>query len=169
MGSKIKTIVLTIVRHGNTDANVKRIIHGWVDTPLNDTGVKQAKEAGKALTNVIFHHAYSSDLQRANKTCQLILEENKNSSICSITKDELLRERGFGIFENASYDVIPDAVEKHGDHFTPENGESDITGDFFEYPIHITVSCRETKETYSLGVSPSLVSRWREAYSFWSS
>ena len=142
MGSKIKTIILTIVRHGNTDANVNRIIHGWVDTPLNDTGVKQAKEAGKALTNVIFHHAYSSDLQRANKTCQLILEENKKSSNGSenITKDELLRERGFGIFENASYDVIPDAVEKHGDHFTPENGESDITGDFFEYPIHITIS-----------------------------
>ena len=83
MGSKIKTIILTIVRHGNTDANVNRIIHGWVDTPLNDTGVKQAKEAGKALTNVIFDHAYSSDLQRANKTCQLILEENKKSLISS--------------------------------------------------------------------------------------
>ena len=93
MDSQIKTVILTIVRHGNTDANVKRIIHGWVDTPLNDTGMKQAQKAGKALTNVLFHHAYSSDLQRASKTCQLILEGNKKSSINveTIIKDKLYK------------------------------------------------------------------------------
>jgi broad specificity phosphatase PhoE len=137
MDSQIKTIILLIVRHGNTDANVKRIIHGWVDTPLNDTGSKQAKEAGKALKNVLFHQAYSSDLQRANKTCQIILAENKKSSINSehIIKDELLREQNFGIFENESYDVENAAVKKYGANFTPENGESDITGNFFRLPI----------------------------------
>ena len=136
MDSQIKTIILTIVRHGNTDANVKRIIHGWVDTPLNDTGMKQAQKAGKALTNVLFHHAYSSDLQRASKTCQLILGENKKSSINveHIIEDELLREQNFGIFENESYDVENAAVKKYGANFTPENGESDIMGNsFFDY------------------------------------
>ena len=138
MDSQIKTIILTIVRHGNTDANVKRIIHGWVDTPLNDTGMKQAQKAGKALTNVLFHHAYSSDLQRASKTCQLILEGNKKSSINveTIIKDKLLREQNFGIFENESYDVENAAEKKYGTNFTPENGESDITGNFFRIPIH---------------------------------
>ena len=47
------------------------------------TGIKQAHAAGKVLKDTIFHQAYSSDLKRANKTCQIILEENQRSSIKS--------------------------------------------------------------------------------------
>ena len=46
-------------------------------------GIKQAHAAGKVLKDTIFHQAYSSDLKRANKTCQIILEENQRSSIKS--------------------------------------------------------------------------------------
>ena len=70
------------------------------------------------------------------------LGEYKKSSVNSehIIEDKLLREQNFGIFENESYDVENAAVKKYGANFTPENGESDITGDFFEWPIHIMVT-----------------------------
>ena len=76
---------------------------GHVDNPLNDFGEKQAQAAGKALKNVTFHQAYSSDLKRAFKTCELILEENSASKINSenIVQDERIKEQHFGEFENA--------------------------------------------------------------------
>ena len=101
MDTQSKTLILTIVRHGQTHANIERLVHGWTDTPLNETGVKQAKAAGKALKDVKFHQAFSSDLQRANKTCQIILAENQASNILpeNIKQEILLRERNFGIYE----------------------------------------------------------------------
>jgi len=126
MATRIKTLILTIVRHGQTNANKERVIQGWTDPPLNATGLKQAHAAGKALKELEFHQAFSSDLQRANKTCQLILEENQASDIFAenIKKDKLLRERNFGIYEGESYALASEFKEKHGEDFAPENGES---------------------------------------------
>ena len=69
-------------------------VAGWTDVPLNDIGLKQARAAGNALKSVTFHQAYSSDLSRANMTCQIILEENQASSITvkNIKKDKRLRD-----------------------------------------------------------------------------
>ena len=87
---------------------------GHVDNPLNDFGEKQAEAAGKALKNVIFHQAYSSDLKRAFKTCELILKENNASKINSenIVQDERIKEQHFGEFENAKLgDFIAAAIK----------------------------------------------------------
>jgi len=126
MAHQTKSLTLTIVRHGQTEANVKKIIHGWTDTPLNDAGINQAQAAGKALKDFRFDQAYSSDLQRANQTCQIILKENINSSINAenVIKEKLLKERNFGVLEGESYDIIPSIIEKNGEGFVPENGES---------------------------------------------
>ena len=96
-----KTIVLTVVRHGQTEANAERVIHGQTDTCLNDMGVKQGHAAGQALKTTRFDKAFSSDLQRAKNTCSYILEENENS-IHDIIEDKRLRERHFGELENCS-------------------------------------------------------------------
>ena len=62
MTTQSKTIILTIVRHGQTDANIKRIIDGQgIDSPLNNIGLQEAQAAGKALQNLTFNAAYSSD------------------------------------------------------------------------------------------------------------
>jgi len=127
MDSKSKTFILTLVRHGQTNGNKEKVLHGWTDTvSLNDTGLKQAQAAGQALKKHEFHLAFSSDLQRANKTCQVILEENEASVITSehIQKHKLLRERNFGIFEGKSNDLCRDFMDKHGVDTAPENGES---------------------------------------------
>ena len=104
MNSQNKTVNLTIVRHGETDANLKQLVQGFTDNPLNQTGEKQANAAGKALKDIVFHQSYSSDLERAYKTCQLILEENQKSnlSVENIKQDKLLREKNFGVYEGQS-------------------------------------------------------------------
>ena len=126
MAATTKTAVLTIVRHGQSEANKKMEVQGWNnDTTLTDFGVKQAKAAGQALKDVKFHQAYSSDLKRANETCQIILEENQNSAITAenIKQDKLLREKKFGILEGKPTAEFRAKKEKYGNGFVPENGE----------------------------------------------
>ena len=54
MATQVKTIILTIVRHGATDANKQGIAHGSTDTPLNNLGLRQAK--GQLISKHFFHH-----------------------------------------------------------------------------------------------------------------
>ena len=99
---------------------------GQCETPLNEDGIKQAQAAGQALKKYKFHHAISSDLQRAFKTCQLILKENQTSPVSceNIEKDKLLRERNFGFLEGKGYDEVIEFVKKYGEDITAETGES---------------------------------------------
>ena len=115
MATQVKTIILTIVRHGATDANKQGIAHGSTDTPLNNLGLRQAKAAGQALKDMTFHQAYSSDLQRAHKTCQIILEENQKSAITSanIIQDKLLQERDHGNFEGMKWIDFKPLMDKN--------------------------------------------------------
>ena len=123
-----KTLILTVVRHGETKENKERRRQGQMDTKLNETGIKQAILAGKAFKNIQFHKIYSSDLQRANKTCQLIVEQNEILEIKDIIRDPRLRERCFGIFENKmDFEYEKKAKEANLENwmdFKPENGES---------------------------------------------
>ena len=131
MTTQSKTIILTFVRHRQTDANFKRIIDGQgLDCPLNDVGLQQSKAAGKAMQNVTFHAAYSSDLKRAHKTCQIILEHNQADSVMAknVKQDKLLREKHFGVFEGQiGWHKWKAEEGKIGVDFTPENGESEET------------------------------------------
>ena len=129
-----KSLVLTVARHGETDANKEGRLQGQMDTFLNEFGMRQAKAAGKALKDVTFHQAYSSDLERAKKTCQLIVDENKSPAITSeqIIQDELIKERNFGEFENklvSEWQAMVKAANPNSENmnffdFTPETGES---------------------------------------------
>lgn len=112
------------VRHGQTNWNTLGIGQGWVDVPLNVTGQFQALKAKSELKNVTFNTAYSSPLQRAARTCQVILgrfvpqkelfnnlsledsielthflKEEVTSRQCFIHYTEDLIERGLGVFE----------------------------------------------------------------------
>ena len=53
MEGQTKTISLTIVRHGQTDANKNKILHGWrTNIPVNSFGIKQAQAAGMKIIRV---------------------------------------------------------------------------------------------------------------------
>ncbi|RWR99057.1 hypothetical protein B4U80_14840, partial [Leptotrombidium deliense] len=62
-----KWFTLTIVRHGETEANKSRIIQGHKDFQLNENGISQAQKLSEYFKqkNQTFDHVYSSDLSRA--------------------------------------------------------------------------------------------------------
>lgn len=69
----IKPIFITLVRHGETEANKLKIIQGQLDTDLNDLGIRQAELVANALKETAFTHAFSSDLKRAKHVMTLFL------------------------------------------------------------------------------------------------
>ena len=89
-----------IVRHGETEANVKGVLQGQSDSPLTKAGKLQTKEASIKLSHIHFDEAFSSDLYRAKHTADLLLLGRK----ISFKTSERLRERGFGKHEGKSYE-----------------------------------------------------------------
>ena len=81
-----------LVRHGETDWNSAGRFQGHANIPLNERGKMQAQEAYEKLRNIDFDLIYSSDLERAAETAQII---NANRDI-PIQYDVRLRERNAG-------------------------------------------------------------------------
>jgi 2,3-bisphosphoglycerate-dependent phosphoglycerate mutase len=89
--------LLVLVSHGQSEWNLKNLFTGWKDVDLTDTGVSEARAAGKKLKakNLTFDRAFTSDLKRAQKTLSLILEEMGQASI-PVTRNLALNERDYG-------------------------------------------------------------------------
>lgn len=122
-----KGFKLTLVRHGQTSHNKLKIIQGQMDTQLNDLGREQAKLLRDYLerTNFCVDKVYSSDLIRAYETCQIVCNNKYD-----ITKDQLLRERSFGVLQGSPLDMLRSEAYKAGHdennftQFRPEGGET---------------------------------------------
>jgi probable phosphoglycerate mutase len=84
---------ICVTRHGETDWNIAQILQGWIDVPLNDTGRRQAYELAEALAGARFSQVYSSPLQRASETAEIISEVWK---LPPPTFHDGLKERFFG-------------------------------------------------------------------------
>ena len=65
---------ILLARHGETDWNRDGIWQGWADPPLNDDGRAQARRLAEQLRETPFDAVYSSDLQRARETAELVAE-----------------------------------------------------------------------------------------------
>lgn len=63
---------LYLIRHGQSEANVKHIIQGQSDYPLTQLGETQAALAGGQLHQVKFDAVYTSDLPRASHTAEIL-------------------------------------------------------------------------------------------------
>lgn len=62
----MKSKKIYLVRHGQTDYNLKGIVQGsGIDAPLNATGRKQAENFFKTFQDVPFDKIYTSTLQRS--------------------------------------------------------------------------------------------------------
>jgi 2,3-bisphosphoglycerate-dependent phosphoglycerate mutase len=86
---------LVLVRHGQSQWNLENKFTGWVDVPLTAQGEQEAHRAGKQLINLHFDIAFTSDLQRAQKTLAIILGEIGQTNL-PIIKDKALNERHYG-------------------------------------------------------------------------
>ncbi len=105
--------LLVLVRHGQSDWNLKNLFTGWRDIGLTDKGVVEAREAGRKLKaqGIAFTVAYTSALIRAQRTLDLMLEEMGQTQI-PVFKDQALNERDYGDLSGLNKD---DARKKWGE------------------------------------------------------
>lgn len=85
-----------IVRHGETAANKDGTIQGQLDTELNEEGLRQARLLAEKMKETPIHIAYSSDLIRAKKTAEIVLEHHPG---VALHERKELRERFMGTLE----------------------------------------------------------------------
>ena len=62
----------TLVRHGETSYNKEKIVQGWSQVPLNETGIQQAKATAAVLKDESFDEIWYSDLKRTAMTMEEI-------------------------------------------------------------------------------------------------
>lgn len=101
---------LIIVRHGQTEWNIKGIRQGNLDSRLTEKGLAQAKALAQRLARERFTTLYSSDLGRALQTAQEVSSVTGHA----IITDPRLRERHLGIFQGLSGEEIK---EKHPEEY----------------------------------------------------
>ncbi len=87
-----------LVRHAQTEANLKKLVSGWADTPLTSHGRTQAVQSGRDLAGVEFGAILTSDLSRTKDTGALILGENHGATPNPSLLWEL-REQHYGGFD----------------------------------------------------------------------
>jgi len=121
---------LIIVRHGQSAWNLENRFTGWVDVDITAKGEEEANNAGEKLKNYKFDLAYTSNLKRAQRTLEIILETTKQTNL-EVIKNEALNERHYGDLQGANK---AETAEKYGDEqvhiwrrsfdIAPPNGES---------------------------------------------
>ncbi|HXE68191.1 MAG TPA: 2,3-bisphosphoglycerate-dependent phosphoglycerate mutase [Hyphomicrobiaceae bacterium] len=89
--------VLVLVRHGESEWNKLNLFTGWKDPDLSDKGVAEAHKAGQLLKaqGVKFDIAYTSALQRAQRTLDIMLDELGQAGLPT-RRDQRLNERDYG-------------------------------------------------------------------------
>jgi 2,3-bisphosphoglycerate-dependent phosphoglycerate mutase len=89
--------LLVLVRHGQSDWNLKNLFTGWKDPDLSAQGVAEAKAAGQRLKALGMHFdiAFTSALIRALSTLRLMLEALDQTGLETI-RDQALNERDYG-------------------------------------------------------------------------
>jgi len=105
--------LLVLVRHGQSEWNLKNLFTGWHDADLSEQGVAEAKAAGQKLKaqHFSFDLCFTSALIRAQRTLDLMLDEIGQTGL-PITRDQALNERDYGDLVGLNKD---DARKKWGD------------------------------------------------------
>ena len=123
---------LVLVRHGQSEWNLKNLFTGWENPGLTDKGVEEAHAAGRNLKalGLEFDMAFTSVLDRAQRTLTIMLEELGQTDLPT-TRDQALNERDYGDLTGLNKD---DARKKWGEEqvhiwrrsydISPPGGES---------------------------------------------
>ena len=118
---------LYLIRHGQSEGNVRQVFHGQFDYPLTAQGREEALLCGEKLRDVPLTRCYASDLQRARDTATLALQGRD----VPITLLPALREQNVGDMEGLSWEEMARLHPELLDGFlhrwfdtTPPGGES---------------------------------------------
>jgi 2,3-bisphosphoglycerate-dependent phosphoglycerate mutase len=139
--------LLVLVRHGQSEWNLKNLFTGWRDVDLTEEGVAEARTAGKRLKakGLTFGVTFTSALKRAQRSLDLMLEELGQQGL-PVTRDQALNERDYGDLSGLNKD---DARKKWGEDqvhvwrrsyaVAPPGGESlrDTGARVWPYYLHI--------------------------------
>lgn len=121
---------LYIMRHGETEWNVRRLYQGHSDIPLNENGVALAEITGRGLRDIPFDLAFTSPLRRARQTAEIVLRGRD----VPLAEEPKLIEIAFGVYEGCT--ALPQSGTPHPDpnllnfirdpehYVAPEGGES---------------------------------------------
>jgi 2,3-bisphosphoglycerate-dependent phosphoglycerate mutase len=101
---------LIAVRHGETVWNAENRMQGHADISLSNRGLRQAHAVAAALATERLNAVYSSDLQRAFHTAEVINEHHRHR----INADVRLREIHLGTFEGLTRD---EALTRFGEAY----------------------------------------------------
>lgn len=115
---------LYLLRHGQTEFNVKKLVQGRCDSPLTDLGRKQAGMAAAWLKShdVVPDKVVSSPLGRAMDTAQLVATELLGPD-AAVEPCEGIIERCYGSFEEGPHGALPTDVWDPGEDLVPFGGE----------------------------------------------
>ena len=104
---------LVLVRHGQSDWNLKNLFTGWKDPDLTEKGIAEARAAGRKLKakELTFDVAFISALTRAQHTLALMLEELGQTGLPT-SRNQALNERDYGELSGLNKD---DARAKWGE------------------------------------------------------
>jgi len=152
---------LVLIRHGESEWNKQNLFTGWMDVELSETGMAEAKNAGKLLRSkgYDFDICYTSYLRRAIHTLNSVLEQLDREWL-PVVKTWKLNERHYGALQGLnkaetarkygddqvkiwrrSFDVQPPALEE-GDERDPRTQEQYRNEDKTQLPL-----CESLKDT----------------------
>jgi len=99
-----------LIRHGETEWNAGRRLQGWLDIPLSDTGIRQARQLAahlRALKAPEFQAVLSSDLCRAAETARIATAHLGLPMVV----DQGLRERNYGVYQGMDWAALTEGPE----------------------------------------------------------
>ncbi len=102
--------LLILLRHGESEWNRENRFTGWVDVPLSDRGREEARQAAEQLRGVPIDVAYTSVLERAIRTLDIVLRALGKTNI-PVTRDQALNERHYGDLQGLNK---AETAEKYG-------------------------------------------------------
>ncbi len=104
---------LVLIRHGESTWNLENRFTGWTDVPLTETGIAQAKEAGRLLSaeGFDFDVAYTSVLKRATHTLWHCLDAMDRTWL-PVVHAWRLNERHYGALQGLNK---AETAKKYGD------------------------------------------------------
>ena len=93
---------LILIRHGETDSNIRGSYLGWTDIELNETGLSQVRILKDRIKNTKIDRIFSSPLKRALQTAEIINESYR----MDIVYTDGLKERNFGIWDDLTLEEM---------------------------------------------------------------
>ncbi len=114
---------LILVRHGQTDANLYRLIQGQSDGPLNATGREQAEALGRHLQGIHMDHIIASPLRRAYDTACAIARHHQ----LGVARSPSIVEWNCGALDGLPADEFKEVMRVSGlplSQFRPMGGET---------------------------------------------